>query len=381
MENNDTQTANSVKWPWIISLILLILGGVSIIPVFILCIYNGAKMNGLTWFLVFLPLLLLAGSLAFGIVSFAKKKTGSLPLIILSGVLGISSLGFNSLGLFMGGLVGAIGSWNDSVNKELKHSVTLEGYLEESEGKILNCSYCGEEECYSFVDSSGQAKDYLKTDFTLKEIEEPYSFNYSAYLYFEHSKGGYSYLYLGDDYSTVKIVRNYNRTAELYYSVSETQGKGLYNTLKSIYETRQSEISLDVEAAKTNATYEKFLTEMDGNFSNPCYYVSKYETLTDSSKQVLALLKDLSPTLSSQKELEIGYDYFAIMGADFVYGLEPGKELSLNCHYAAIRFETGEIHANYSFLDRYGSSHFICSEYTISESDGTALKTQITSAF
>ncbi len=381
MENSDPQTTNPAKWPWIISLILLLLGGVSLIPAFILCIYNGAKMNGFTWLLAFLPFLLLTGGLVFGIISFSKKKAGSLPLIILSGLLGIASLGFNCFGLFIGGIAGAFQNWNDSMNEEARRGVTLEGFLEGAEGKTLSCSYRDGEEYKSFEDSSGHAKEYLKTDFVLKEIEKPASFYYSAYLSFDHENGESTYLYLGESYTTVRILQNYARYAELYYSVSETQGKGLYNVLKSTYETMQNEISEDVEKGKENATYQKFLSEMDENVSNLCYYVSSNEALTDADKQALALLKSLNPTLSVQKDLEIGYDFFTIGSADFVYGLEPYKDVSLNRHYAAFKFETGEIHVGYSFLDRYRGEHFICSEYAIDADASVALKTALGNIF
>ena len=381
MESSEKQTINSVKWPWIVSLVLVFLGGISLIPVFILCIYNGAKMNAFTWFLVFLPLILFAGGLAFGIVSFAKKKTGSLPLIILSLVLGVTSLSFNALGLFIGGLAGALRNWNDSRNEEIRQSVTLEGFLEESEGKTLHCAYLEEEESYSFEDLNGEAKDYLEEGLTLTEIEKPYSFNYSAYVYFNHENGESAYLYLGDDYSTVRIYQNYTGSAEAYYSVPETQGKGLYSTLKSTYETMQGEISADIEAAKEKATYEKFLAEMKGNVANPCYYVSKEDSLIDKNKQALALLEDLNPTLSSQEEPQISYDYFTLYGADFVYGIEPYQDVALNCHYGAIKFDTGEIHVGYSFQDRYGNKHFICSKYAITADEGADLKVSIESIF
>ncbi len=381
MESNNPEATKSVKWPWTISLALLILGGLSLIPSFILCIYNGAKMNALTWFLVFLPLILLVGGLVFGIVSFAKKKAGSLPLIILSGVLGVTSLSFNALGLFIGGLAGAIESWNDSRSAELRQSVTLEGFLEESEGKTLHCVYLDEEESYSFEDLNGEAKDHLEEGFALTEIEKPYSFSYSAYVYFSQENGESCYLYLGDDYSSVRIYRNYTGFAEAYYSIPESQGKGLYAALKSTYETMQGEISADIETAKGKATYEKFLTEMSGNVANPCYYVSKGDSLIDKNKQALALLEGLNPTLSSQEESQISYDYFTLFGADFVYGIEPYQDVALNCRYAAIKFETGEVHVGYPFQDRYGGKHFICSKYAITADEGAALKASIESIF
>ncbi len=376
MERSGAKAINSVKWPWVISLILVILGGACVFPVFIVCICYGGIMNSFTWFLVFLPLVFLAGGLAFGIVSFAKRKTGTLPLIILSAALSIASLGLNAAGLFLG----EIGKENGPLDEEARYNASLQGFLERSKGETLICSYLDGEDSNQFKDYKDEARKVLENDFTLAEIEQPYSFDYCCYLYFEPSSGGMTRLYLGKSYTTVKITYTTHRNVRLYYSLPKEKGKALYDTLKSTYETMQSEISEDVEEGKKEVTYDKFLAKMKESTSNPCYYVSDDAFLFDTDSQVLALLEGLNPALFLQKDLEIGYDSFLYSEANFVYGRKPYQNSS-DLYFAAFEFKTGEIHVDRSFLDRYECSHLLCSVYALTVEESAALQAQIASIF